>query len=813
VLPGYRCFSFIETGMMKIELIFSKTGTFLRNMPTSFKNWFKELYHNKGKRNKTFRAAFKWIMISASVVILLIAILFITVLAGGFGKLPTKRELAAVENHLSSEILAMDGKLLGKYFIYDRSHARLDQISKHVIDCLIATEDARFYNHNGIDLWSLGRVIIKSILLGRESSGGGSTISQQLAKNLFTRSQNGLLSMPVNKAREMIIARRLERIYSKEEILYLYLNTVPFGENVYGISAASLRFFNKNPGDLNIEEAAVLIGKLKATTFFNPRTQPESATNRRNIVLGQLARYDYITREAADSLKQIPLKIDYNPMTHNQGPAPYFRETLRLQVTRLIDDYNLRNATDYNIYTDGLKIYTTIDYNLQLQAEAALKNQLSRQQKVMDTYYRNVSRQPARALLQTLMRSSQRYKSLQSQGIQTQEIRENFNRKTPIDLFSWQGPKRLEITPMDSIFMMQKVLHGSMVSIDPDNGYVKAWVGGNDFRFFQFDHVLAKRQPGSSFKPFVYATALEQGFSPCEYVSNQQRVYEDYDDWNPANARGEYEGYYSMAGALANSINTVTAWYMDQVGPDAVAQTAMRCGIRSYLQAVPSLALGTSPVSLLELTASYSAFINSGRLLEPVWLLKIEDKNGKIIYERKGQGYLSNPVIDPSIALITRSFLQAAADSGTAHSLRYAHQLTADIAGKTGTTQNGADTWFVGFSTGLITGVWTGVENPGFAQIYKTPVNSGNSAVPLWGDYYGRISRSSATRKYVQGSFPTIPDSLANSLNCKMFLAELPQRPWWEDVFRPPTETPSEKPGSQEQKPGNLFKKWLERIL
>ncbi len=794
---------------MDIKKVFSKALFTLKSLPGRFSGWYNEIRSNTEKRKKLIRQSIRFFLVGTGVLFLLIGILFITVWAGWFGKLPTKRELAAVENQLSSEVLDIDGKLIGKYFIYDRSHARLDQVSKHVTDCLIATEDTRFYNHGGIDFISLGRVLVKSILLGQESSGGGSTISQQLAKNLFSRGNNGLLSMPVNKAREMIIARRLERIYSKQDILALYLNTVPFGENVYGISAASLRFFNKNPRDLKLEEAAVLVGMLKATTYFNPRTQPERATARRNIVLGQLARYEYVSPEQADSLKQLSLVIDYNPITHNQGPAPYFRETLRMQITKLIDQYNQRNQTDYNLYTDGLKIYTTIDYDLQLQAETALKNQLSRQQKMMEGYYKNVTRQPARNLLQSLMRNSHRYKSLQNQKLQPREIQENFNRKTHIDLFSWDGPKRSEISPLDSIFLMQQVLHGAMISIDPRNGQVRAWVGGNDFRFFQFDHVLAKRQAGSAFKPFVYATALSQGFSPCEFVSNQQRVYEDYDDWNPANARGEYEGYYSMAGALANSINTVTAWYMDQIGPDAVAETAMRCGIGSYLQAVPSLALGTSQVSLLELTASYSVFLNNGRPIEPVWLLKIEDKNGKVLYERKDQDMLLQPVIEPSVAIITRSFLQAVPDSGTARSLRYAHQITADIAGKTGTTQNGADTWFIGFSTGLITGVWTGVENPGFAQLYKTPVNSGNSAVPLWGDYYGRISRNSATRKYVQGSFAAIPDSIQSNLNCPMFVTELPRRPWWEDILNPP----SDKPRRPEHKPENLFKRWIESIL
>jgi penicillin-binding protein 1A len=779
---------------------------------SKLKHFLIELRDNQNKRKLFLRKFACYSALSLGSVILLLTFFIISVWMGLFGRVPTKNELAAIENQLSSEIYALEGKLLGKYFIYDRSHAEKEQISENVFNCLIATEDVRFYKHRGIDYQSLGRVLFKTILLQQRSAGGGSTISQQLAKNLFSRNNNGFLSIPVSKVREMIIARRLEKIYEKDEILVLYLNTVPFAENVFGISAASLRFFNKNPHDLGIEEAAVLIGMLKAVNYFNPRLQPERAIGRRNIVIDQLRRYDFISDQSADSLRELPLKLNYNPITHNQGPAPYLREMLRLQIGRILSDYNQRNLTDYNLYTDGLKIYTTIDYNLQLLAEAAVKSQLSRQQKIMDNYYRNISQSGASSLLRSLMRSSERYKSLQQQKLGEKEIEEIFAQPTKIDLFSWEGPKQAEISPLDSIFMMQQVLHAGLVSIDPFNGHVRAWVGGNDFRFFQYDHVLAKRQAGSTFKPFLYATALQQGIAPCEYVSNEQKTYEDYDNWSPTNSRNEYEGFYSMTGALAHSINTVSAHYISLTGILPVIETARKSGITSQLPPVPSLALGTANVSLLELTTSYTVFLNEGKYFAPVWLLRIEDKDGAIIFQRKKEPS-SFESLSPDIALMTRHMLQAVTDSGSASSLRYNHGLYGDLAGKTGTTQNNADTWFVGFSPRLITGVWTGVENPRFAEIFKSPMGSGSSAVPLWGDYYSRISRNPATRKYIQGSFSPLPDTLLARLDCRLYLDELPTENWWDDLFSP-SDTPRERRRrEQDERKRPSLRRWLESLF
>lgn len=774
-------------------------------------------YQNRiKKKRRSTRNSYKKYLPAAGIALLslplLIFIFFITVWSGLWGKLPGKSELASIENYVSSEVFAEGGELLGRYFIIDRTHVNLDQISENVVNCLIATEDIRFYKHRGIDYRSLGRVLFRTILRGESSAGGGSTLSQQLAKNLYPRENNGIFSLPVSKFREFIIARRIERIYSKDDILLLYLNTVPFGENVSGISAASLRFFNKNPYDLKIEEAAVLVGMLKATSFYNPRRFPERATERRNTVIGQLQRYEYIDNEKADSLKALPLLLNYSPIAHNLGPAPYFRERVRQDATSILGDYNSLNQTSYNLYTDGIKIYTTIDYDLQRLAEEAIRKQMTAQQKIMDGYYRQAVKSRSTSLLRELMIGSDRYKSLQKEKLSAQEVEEAFKKEIPMEIFSWEGPQNMQMSPWDSIFRMQQIQHSGLVSIDPDNGHIKVWVGGNDFRYFQYDHVVSRRQAGSTFKPFVYATALEMGIDPCEYVSNELVVYNDYEDWAPENVSGVYDGYYSMKGALAHSVNTISAHYISLTGVIPVMENARKAGIISRLPAVPSLALGTANVSLLEMTTAYSTFLNNGNTLQPFWILRMEDSNGNVLYERESR-QPQTKAWDESTALMITDMLKAAVDSGTAGRLRSQFGLYGNVAGKTGTTQNNADTWFIGFTPGLVTGVWTGVENPAFAHLFGAPMSSSASAVPLWGEYHRSIQRNGNTLKYANGSFTPLPDSLAVLINCAMFLEELPSESWWEGIFGSPDDREQRRRERREQDRPSRFRRFLESIF
>ena len=735
---------------------------------------------------------------------------------GVFGRLPSESELKAIESHTSTEIYAFEGELLGKYYIYDRTHVSLDEISPFVTEALLATEDIRFYSHRGTDYRSMLRVLVKNILLRQPEAGGGSTITRQLVKNLFPRENGGFIGLVIEKLKEGIIAGRLEKVYTKDEILLLYLNTVPFGENVYGISAASQRFFDKSPMELSRQEAATLVGMLKATSSFNPRLHPERANSRRNTVIDQLRNYDFIGDDFADSLRALPLELNYAPLTHLHGPAPYFREMLRLELRDWLEQYNEANNTDYNLYKDGLKIYTTLDYQLQLKAEKAVAKQMTQLQNQVDIHYRTAGKSRVEALLTNQLRRTKRYQALKASGKSGTEIMEILSQTREMTFFGWEQEKLMHISPLDSVFLAQKLLHSGLVALEPSTGHVKAWVGGNDFRFFQFDQVLSPRQAGSAFKPFVYAAALENGIEPCDYVSNEPVVFEDYGDWSPANANQHYEGYFSMQGALAHSVNTVSARYLSKAGIDTVIQLAREAGIKGHLPAVPSLGLGTAEISLLELTAAYSIFANEGQPASPRWLMKIEDREGNTLY--RSPSHLPNQsVIKPETALLMNEMLKSAVDSGTARTLRDRYGLSIDVAGKTGTTQYNSDGWFIGYTPDLITGVWVGLENPSFSRAYPLPFAASGSAVPLWGEFMLEVSRDPQTRKYTSSSFSELPPALKELMACNMYLEELPRRSWLQRIFggrdEPPPHTRTQPEKEEEKPPRRERRGFFRRII
>lgn len=737
--------------------------------------------------------------------------------SGRFGKLPDVASLKGIQNHNSSEIYAASGELLGKFYIYDRSSIGLPEISPDVINALIATEDARFYQHQGTDWRSMGRVLVKNLLLGDRSAGGGSTINRQLAKNLFPRQQKGIKGLVIEKIKEGIIARRLEKAYTKDEILTLYLNTVPFGENVFGISAASQRFFNKHPRMLAPHEAACLVGMLKATTSYNPRLNPERALLRRNIVLGQMQKYDYLPKALVDSLSRLPLDLDYSPLTHIHGPAPYFREMLRVSLGRWLEDYNRQHQTHYNLYTDGLKIFTTLDFHLQLMAEQAVREEMARLQNALDNHYRNAKPQGVQTLINREMHRSSRYLSLMKSGMKEADIRKEFSTPRTMKVFSWEGEKEVEMSPLDSIFRSQTILHCGILSLEPSTGHIKVWVGGNHFRYFQFDNVTARRQAGSSFKPLVYAAALESGISPCEFVSNEAFTLEDYNNWGPSNHDHHYEGYYSMKGAMAQSVNTVSTRYFLRTGFEEVLQLARAAGIRSALPAVPSLGLGSGEVSMLELAAAYGMFANQGIPVEPVFLQRIEDSGGRVLYQA-ADAVPREPVILQETSHIMTELLRGVVNQGTAASLRSVYGLGYDIAGKTGTTTSNADGWFIGYTPGLVTAVWTGLENPVFADSYPPPFGASRTAVPLWGSFMSRAGQNAKTRSYTRGSFPTLSPELEDLLHCPHYLEELYQPSFLEKLLGIPgkqSESQQVTPRGnqpQQQRRGRL-RRWIEEIF
>jgi penicillin-binding protein 1A len=682
---------------------------------------------------------------------------------GAFGKLPDQRSLKQIQNPLASEVYSSDGILMGTYYIENRQYLDPAEIPELLRTALVATEDIRFYGHNGIDLRSLFRVFFKTLLLRNEGSGGGSTLTQQLAKNLYPRSDYGILSMPVNKVKEMITARRMEKVYTKDEILEMYLSTVPFGENTFGIKAASRQFFNKNPQELHMEEAAVLVGMLKATQIYNPVRNPESAKRRRNVVLDQMSKYEFLTPVLADSLKGLPLVADYHPLPHYAGIAPYFREFLRPELDQWSKDYAEDKTESYNLYTDGLKIYTTIDSRLQLYAEEAMKAHMKHLQEIFEKQWEGDNLWRGLKEEQLLINYSGKHQPGMASEVAGK-----------MEVFTWNGLQEREFNTLDSIKHYLKFLQAGFLAMDVRTADIRAWVGGINHEYFKYDHVRARRQTGSVFKPLVYLEALEQNISPCEYFPNDSVVYHDYEDWTPRNANRSYGGYYSMKGALIHSVNTVSVDLMMRVGIDSVVRRCKLAGIDSPLPEVPSLALGTGEVSLLEMVGAYQAIANGGIALDPVYLTRIEDRNGTVLFER-GTASEGSSICTPENAELMVEMLRGVANQGTAAGLRTRFGITADVAGKTGTTQNYTDGWFIGFTPGLVAGAWVGgdLQNVRFKSI--TYGQGAYAAMPIWAAFIKSAFRDDQW-KYLQKEDFQISDSTRNQLMCDDFVEKKPSQ-------------------------------------
>lgn len=706
--------------------------------------------------------------IVVSSIVVFFVLLFFMVLTGLFGRIPSVKDLGKIQNYLASEIYSYDNVLLGRYYIQNRTNVSLDEISPYLTDALVATEDARFFEHNGIDKKSILRVIFKSILLQKESSGGGSTLSQQLAKNLYPRKNHLFFSMPVNKFREMIMAVRLEKAYSKKDILELYLNTVSFGENTYGIGTASYQFFKKNPKDLRIEESALLVGMLKATSYYDPLNNPERAMQRRNVVLSQMVKYGYLDPARADSISNLPVKLHYSRILHNEGLAPYFREYLRLELDDWFDKHPRSDGQKYNIYTDGLKIYTTINADLQKYAEDAMKAHMKHLQSLFDQEWNKLEPWGRnKEVIMNEVKKSFRFQSLQKQGKNYEEIMNIMNTPVKTEIFTWNGKVEKLISPVDSIKHYFRFLQSGLLAMEAKTGYIRAWVGGIDHRYFQYDHVIAKRQPGSVFKPFIYAAALESGRKPCDFIANDSIVYEEYDNWTPRNADGKYGGYYSMKGGLTHSVNTISVGLLMDIGFDRVIKLAKSLGISEKLPEVPSLALGVAEVSLFELIQAYSVFDNKGRLVKPIYLRRIEDKSGNIIYEQKPHISEVNLISSHTAEIITEMLVNVV-NNGTASSLRSTYGFDNDIAGKTGTTQMNTDGWFIGYTPDLIAGVWVGGDNPVIRFKSMSLGQGSHAAMPVWARFMQKLYHD-PLYKYSKDSEFDISEEIKHELECPDF--------------------------------------------
>jgi len=725
----------------------------------------------------------RWTIAAASVLglgalsMLTLFVISLLVYTGALGPVPGYPELRAIQNYNASEVYADDGALLGKYYIENRINADFEEISPNIINALVATEDARFFEHSGVDLRATMRVLVKSILLSDESSGGGSTLSQQLAKNLYGRKDYLMFSMLINKLREVIVARRLEKVYAKEELLRLYLNTVSFGEGIFGIKVAAQRFFGKAPVDLKLEEAAVLVGMLKATSYYSPVRHKERAEKRRNVVLGQMFHYEYITESVKDSLIAIPLETKYYKEGNNQGVATYFREHLRQELDEILEDYRKPDGSPYNLYTDGLKIYTSLDARLQEYAEQAVSEHMVELQKQFFKDWKKGTPWGSQKVLEKAVEESERYQQLKAKGLSQEEIDEVFKTPVSMRIFSWEdgGEVEKEMSPLDSVKYYLSILNTGFLAMEPSTGLVKAWVGGINHKYFKYDHIFARRQVGSTFKPVVFASALQNGMLPCEYTENEQVTYANYDNWTPRNANGEYGGAYSMEGALSHSINAVTVEILMRSGVDSVSRLARAMGISSPIPQVPSIALGAVEASLYDMVQVYGTFANRGRRPQMHYLDRIETADGDILvaFDRPDPGSFPRVLgLNESDMMIR--MLESVVDSGTARRLRWEYGLYNDIAGKTGTTQNHTDGWFMGFNPELVAGVWVGADRP---QVHFRSMRYGqgsNTALPIWGRFMKKIYQDKQYKNIRYARFREPADTVQALMQCPPYFEEMP---------------------------------------
>ena len=689
----------------------------------------------------------------AGVFFLLLCLFFLVVYFGFLGDVPTSGQLEKIKKAQASEVFSADGKLLGKYYIENRSNVRFNEISPNVIKALVATEDSRFYKHRGIDEMALLRVFVRTIIFRESGSGGGSTLSQQIAKNLYPRNDLGFFSMPVNKLRESIIAYRLERIYTKEEILTLYLNTVSFGESTFGIDVASERFFHKKPFELTVDDAAILVGMLKANRSYNPRLHPQSSLERRNVVIGQMVKYNYLTEKEGKFYQSQPLSINYYKLSYNQGPAPYFVEMLRLKLNNWCKEHKKKNGESYNLYTDGLKIQTTLNSSMQAYARKSVSINMKSLQCVFDRHWsgRDPWEKDSSILKRAVLRS-ERYRMMKANGKSKDEIQNAFNQKRKMEIFTWNDDQKVYITPMDSLKRYLRLLNAGFLAMDPKNGAIRAWVGGIDFRSFKYDHVLSPRQVGSTFKPVVYLSALQQGMSPFEYYSNDRKVYTKYKNWSPRNSHNDYTGYYSMQGALAKSLNTIAVDLMVQSGIENTIRIAHDLGVNQELPAFPSLALGTASISLEEMVATYSSILSGGIYHEPYYLISIKDNKGNLI-GNFGKKQPEKTSADKKNCQMVIHMLESVIDEGTGKSIRRLYTIPGSFAGKTGTTQNQSDGWFIGMNPDLVTGCWVGAEDPGIHFRTITYGQGAYMALPVVGSFFDKLYKDSAFSRMQYSNF------------------------------------------------------------
>jgi penicillin-binding protein 1A len=797
---------------------------------------------NKKKENKTHTSR-RLVKIYWLVVLLPFFLLTLSLLAanlGLFGKLPATEDLENPKSNLATEVFSADSVVLGKYFLQNRTNVRFEELSPYLVDALISTEDERYRSHSGIDIRSFLRAILS---FGR--NGGASTLSQQLSKMLFSERPKSKLQRISQKLKEWIIATRIEKQYTKNEIIAMYLNRFDFINNAVGIKSAAAVYFNKLPSELKVEEAALLVGMAKNPSLFNPMNEKRQALTlgRRNVVFHQMKRSGHLTQEAYDSLCALPVVLDYHIVDHKEGYAPYFREVLRGELKTMFEKkdsltgeylYHQADGSPYNIYSDGLKVYTTLDSRLQKYAEWAMAEHLKTE--LQAAFFKDLKKKKnapfdyktpeknVEAILRYAMKRSQFYAVLSGRecancgrrGSYLEKIVENgqgyyycnaedchhkshaysedsidiiFNTPKPMQVFSWQGEMDTVMSPMDSIRYYKSFLQSGLMSVDPKTGYIKAWVGGINYNYFRYDHVKqSKRQVGSTIKPLVYCLAIKKRYSPCYEIPNSDvtihRGQWGLDkDWTPNTPGFDFGGEVSLKYGLANSMNNVTAWIMKQFGPQAVVDFAKDMGITSPLKPVPSLCLGVEDVSLYEMVGALSTFANKGLWIKPSYISRIEDKNGNVIVDffpesrevmTEEEAYVMTSLMKGTIDGVYNAYPPKNKVTGTAMRLRSPTEVRPyggfknPIAGKTGTTQNHSDGWFIGLTPDLVTGVWVGAEDPG-VRFSTIRLGMGtNMALPIWGYYMQKVYADS-TLRVSKGDFEKPKKRISIELDCSKY--------------------------------------------
>lgn len=740
------------------------------------------------KATNNFSKYIKWFWGLLGGGIAFVGLLFLLASVGAFGEMPSFEELENPSSNLASEIISADGKTIGKLYLNEnRTPIKYEDLPQDLINALVATEDERFYEHSGIDARGTLRA---AVFLGKK--GGASTITQQLAKLLFhEEGSKNIVERMLQKIKEWIIAVRLEKQYTKQEILTMYLNKFDFTHNAVGIRSASRIYFSKEPKELSIEECAVLVGMLKNPSLYNPKSRETNALKRRNTVFGQMVKNDFISKQEKDSLQRLPLVLRYSPESHNEGIGTYFREHLREFMKKWAKENPKEDGTYYNIYRDGLKIYTTIDSRMQAYAEEAVAEHLSNLQEEFFIQFKDRKNAPfvdlteeqTQKILMRAMKNSERWRKMKAEGKTEEQIKKSFEIPTQMTVFSWKGEIDTLMTPLDSIRYYKHFLRTGMISVEPQTGYIKAWVGGINHKHFKYDHAKqGARQVGSTFKPFVYVTAIEQLHkSPCDTIIDAPFTIPEgkwgvSQDWSPKNSSGKFIGATTLDKALANSINTASAKLIDMVGPRAVIDMAKKLGVTANIPEQVAISLGSVDISVYDMVAAYSTFANMGVYIKPQTIIRIEDKNGKVLYEHVPQ---PKDVLSQDVSYAAIKLLEGVTQGGSGTRLRTTSKMggyykrvtghpwgfTNPIAGKTGTTQNHSDGWFMGMVPNLVTGVWVGNEDR--AAHFRT-INYGQGAtmaLPIWALYMKKCYEDK-TLNVSKDEFKK-PENLAPWADCK----------------------------------------------